>query len=47
MSKYSDIKKILDSNISKKTYKELCLDENTGNSMIKSLKVSYSYDDIC
>lgn len=47
MTKHLSIEKIIDEKISKKTFKDLCLDENTGNSMIKSLKKSYCYDDIC
>mgnify|MGYP000870370420 CR=1 FL=1 len=47
MSKHIEIQKIFEKNILKKTYTELCYEENSKNSMISSSKKNFSYDLVC
>lgn len=47
MSKHSEIKDLFEAKVPKKTFTELCFEENSKNSMIVSSKTSFSYDEVC
>lgn len=46
MTKQKNIEKLFETNVSKASFEELCKEENTGNSMISSKKLSFKYDNI-